>query len=140
MFILSVQNNFCTILSSYLKGYVKSEFNLFSWFPYLEKLDIFGKRSVELVWKSFSGKNNFLEPPVFWFPNSCFIWSRRIDRVGSFDLMGFRVIDIQKYKKDLLEIFFFFSFWSRHYEFMNYFEIRFFFLISSLVEFQPAKY
>ena len=30
----------------------------------------FGKIFAELVWKSFSGRNSSLEPPVFWFSNS----------------------------------------------------------------------
>ena len=30
-------------MSSYVKGYVKSKFNLFSWFPDLQNQDIFWK-------------------------------------------------------------------------------------------------
>ena len=63
--------------------------------------------SVELVWKSFSGRNNSQEPPVFSFSNMRFIClEESIKRVESFDLTGFRVIDIQKYNKNLLAIFF----------------------------------
>ena len=80
MFLLSVQNNFYIILSSYAKGYEKSESHVFSWFPCLQSLDNFGKLTVELVWKSFSGRKNSLEPPVFWFSNSRVIWSGRINQ------------------------------------------------------------
>ena len=80
MFLLSAQNNYI-ILSSY----VKSEVYVFSWFPGLQNLDISGKLNLELVWKSFSGRNNYLEPPhVFWFSSSrlCGL-EKSIKRVGS---------------------------------------------------------
>ena len=41
MFLVSAQNNFYIILSSYVKGYLKSEFHVFSWFPCLQNLAIF---------------------------------------------------------------------------------------------------
>ena len=45
-----------------------SEFDVFGWFPGLQNLDGFlmGNFLVVLVWKSFSGRNNSLEPPVFF--------------------------------------------------------------------------
>ena len=43
MFLVSAQNNFYIILSSYVKGYLKSEFHVFSWFPCLQNLAIFWK-------------------------------------------------------------------------------------------------
>ena len=47
----------------------KSEFFFFSQFPDLQNLDVFffGNFFVQLVWKSFLGRNNSLEPPVFDF-------------------------------------------------------------------------
>ena len=38
MLLLSAQNNFYIILSSYVKGYVKSEFYVFTWFPGLQPI------------------------------------------------------------------------------------------------------
>ena len=43
------------------KGLSLYEFHVFGWFPGLQNL----KFTVELVWKSFSDKNNSLELPVF---------------------------------------------------------------------------
>ena len=41
----------------------KSDFHVFDWFPGLQNVDIFlGKITVELVLKSFSGRNISLEP------------------------------------------------------------------------------
>ena len=46
----------------------------------------FGKFAVELVWKSFSGKNNSLEPPVVLVFNSrLYDLEESIKRVESFD-------------------------------------------------------
>ena len=63
MFLLSAQNNFYITLSSYVEGHVKKESSL--------KSGCFlGDFFVELIWQSFSGRYNFLEPPVFCFSNS----------------------------------------------------------------------
>ena len=43
MLLLSAQKNFYIILSSCVKGYVKSEFYVFTWFPGLQNLYIFYK-------------------------------------------------------------------------------------------------
>ena len=43
MFLLSAQNNFDFILSSYVEGHVKkikSKFHVFGWFPGLQNLDV----------------------------------------------------------------------------------------------------
>ena len=44
MFLLSVQNNFYVIMSSYVEGHVKkkfkSKFHVFRWFPGLQNLDV----------------------------------------------------------------------------------------------------
>ena len=70
MFLLNAQNNLYIRLSSYAKKF-KSEFHVFGWFPGLQNLvGFFGKFTAELVWKSFSGRNNSLEPPDFLFSNS----------------------------------------------------------------------
>ena len=74
MFLLSAQNNFYIILSSYVEGHeqINSSQNFMSLvgFQASNIWMFFFKFAAELVWKSFSGRNNFLEPPVFLFPNS----------------------------------------------------------------------
>ena len=74
MFLLSVQNNFYIIWDAYVEGHVKknSSLNLMSWvgFQASKIWMFFGKIFLELFWKSFSGRNNSLEPPNFWFHNS----------------------------------------------------------------------
>ena len=71
MFLLSAQNNFYIILSSYVEGHVKkkfkSAFHVVGWFPGLQNVDVFLEN---LLWKSFSSRNNSLEPPVFGITNS----------------------------------------------------------------------
>ena len=49
------------------KGLSLYEFHVFGWFPGLQNL----KFTVELVWKSFSDKNNSLELPVFLLYTVC---------------------------------------------------------------------
>ena len=90
MFLLSVQNNFYTILRLFVEGYVKSKSSLN--FMYLVGFQaskiwmLFGKFAVELVWKSFSGRSNSLEPLVFCFCNSrLYGLEESIKRVESFD-------------------------------------------------------
>ena len=75
MFLLSSQNNFCILLSSYVEVYVKKKFKSvfygFGWFPGLQNLNVvFGKFTLEQVLKSFVGRNNSLKPPVFGFCGS----------------------------------------------------------------------
>ena len=75
MLLLSVQNNFYIILSTYVEGHVtkkiQSELYVFGLSPGLQNLDVFyGKFTVEKVLKSFSGRNNSLKPPVFGFGDS----------------------------------------------------------------------
>ena len=69
MVLLSAQNNFYIILSSYVEGHVKkieSEFHVFGWFTGLQNLGVFfGKFTVEQVPKSFPGRTYSLKPPVF---------------------------------------------------------------------------
>ena len=121
MFLLSAQKNFYIKLSSYVKGYVKSEFHVFSWFPCLQNV-FFEKVTVELVWKSFSGRNNSLEPPVSFYFLTVVLYGleESIKRVWSFELIGFSVTDIKKLQKKSACNFFFFivkpSFWI--YEFL----------------------
>ena len=74
MFLLSAQNNFYVILSSYVEGYVKKNSSL-SFMSFLvseppKSGSFFGKFTLKLVSKSFSGKNNSLEAPAFRFLNS----------------------------------------------------------------------
>ena len=123
MFLLSAQNNFDTILRLFVEGYVKSKSSLN--FMYLVGFQ--ASKIVELVWKSFSGRNNSLEPLVFCFCSSrLYGLEESIKSVESFDWMVFGVIDIQKCKESCLD--FFFAFLSRHYGFMNCFEILNFFI------------
>ena len=127
MFLLSAQNNVCTILRLFVEGYVKSKSSLN--FMYLVGFQ--ASKIVELVWKSFSGRNNSLEPLVFCFCSSrLYGLEESIKSVESFDWMVFGVIDIQKCKESCLD--FFFAFLSRHYGFMNCFEILNF-VISNII-------
>ena len=69
MFLLSTQNNFYIILSSYIEEHVQknSSLNFMSWFPHLQSGCPFGTFNVGQVLRSFLGKNNSLKPPVFGF-------------------------------------------------------------------------
>ena len=71
MFLLSAQNNFCVILSSYVEGHVKNNSNLnfisLVGFQTSKTGCFFGKFTAEQVLKSFSGRNNSLKPPFFGF-------------------------------------------------------------------------
>ena len=67
MFLLSNQNNFYIILSSYVEGHVQknSSLNFMSLvgFQTCKIWMFFWKIFVDLFWKSFWGRNNSLEPP-----------------------------------------------------------------------------
>ena len=67
MFLLSAQNNFHVILSSYVEEHVKnklkSEFHVCSSFPGFENLVVF-------LENSFPGSTNSLKPPVSRFCDS----------------------------------------------------------------------
>ena len=85
MFLLSAQKNFYIILSSPVQGYVKRNQ---VWISCLQMVSIqpckvwmaFGKFIVELVLKSFSGRNNSLEPPDFGFLIVVYMVSGRINQ------------------------------------------------------------
>ena len=68
MFLLSAQNNFYIILSSYVDGAkkIKSEIHVFNW----KSGCFFRKFTVELVSKSFSDGNDSLDSPVLEFSNT----------------------------------------------------------------------
>ena len=74
MFLLSAQNNFYIVLSSYVQGHVKK----YSGLNFMSSVDFhaskiwmsFWKIGFEQVSKSFSGRNNSLEPSVFRLSNS----------------------------------------------------------------------
>ena len=74
MFLLSAQNNFYVILSSYVEGQVKENQLWVSclWLVSSSPKSrwFFREFFVELVRKSFSGRNNSREPPVFRFSDS----------------------------------------------------------------------
>ena len=54
-----------------MKKKIKPEFHVFGWFPGLKNMDVFlGKFTAELVLKSFLGRYNSLEVPLFEFFNS----------------------------------------------------------------------
>ena len=75
MFLLSVQNNFYIILSSYVERHAKqnSSLNFMSLVGFQASeiwiFFFFGKLTAQQVLKSFSDRKNFLKPPVFWFSN-----------------------------------------------------------------------
>ena len=115
MFQLSTQSNFYFLLSSYVEDYVKKESILnfmssvlVSWSP--KSRYFFGKFTIELVWKSFSGRNNSLEPSVFWFSNGrLYDLEESIKRVESFVWIDFGVNRHSNMpKKIYLPVFFFF--------------------------------
>ena len=54
MFPLSAQNNFCSVLSSYVEGHMQKisslNFYVFGWFPGLQNLDVFME---QFLWNYF---------------------------------------------------------------------------------------
>ena len=126
VFLLSAQDNFYIILSSYgmwKKGHVKKN-QVWIWCLWLVSRSpksgcFFGKIFVELVYKPFSGKNNSLEPPVFWFSNTlpCGLEeSRELISLIRW-VLGNRYSKIWKISANN----FFFAFLSDHYGFRNCF-------------------
>ena len=116
MFLLS---NFYFLLSSYVEDYVKKESILnfmssvlVSWSP--KSRYFFGKFTIELVWKSFSGRNNSLEPSVFWFSNGrLYDLKESIKRVESIVWIDFGVNRHSNMpKKIYFAWFFFWRFWA----------------------------
>ena len=93
---------------------------------------------VELVWKSFSGRNNSLEPPVFWFCSSRFygLEESRWLRAWLNEFWGNKHSKMQRISGSN----FFFHFWATIMDLRTIWNTEFFFLISSLEEFQPVKY
>ena len=71
MYLLSAQSDFYIILSSYVESHVKknSSVNFMSSVGFRPPKSecFFGKFTAEQVFKSFSGRNNSLQPPVFGF-------------------------------------------------------------------------
>ena len=66
--MLSAQNKFYIILSSYVKELVKKKFKFkfHGWFPGLQNLAVlFGKFTCGASFESFPGRTNSLKPPVF---------------------------------------------------------------------------
>ena len=80
---------------------------------------------VELVWKSFSGRNNSLEPPVFLFCSSRFYGLEESRWLRAW-LNGFWDNKHSKLQR-ISASNSFFAFLSHHYGFTNYFEIQNFF-------------
>ena len=74
MFLLSNQNNFYLIMSSYVEGYVKKNISLnfmsLAGFQAFKIDMIFGKLTADQDLKSFLGKNNSLKPLFFGFCDS----------------------------------------------------------------------
>ena len=61
---------YVTICGRTYEKKLKSEFHVFGLFPGLQNLIFFEKFTAEIVFKSFSCRNNPLEVPVFGFANS----------------------------------------------------------------------
>ena len=74
MFLLSAQNNFYVIMSSYVEGHVKKNpsLNFLSLvgFQASKICKFFRKFTGEQVLKSFLSRNNSLKPPLVGFCNS----------------------------------------------------------------------
>ena len=126
MFLLSAQNNFYIILSSYVEGYVKkfkSEFHVFGWFLGLKNLDVFRKpfcgASLEIIFKQkqFHRASFFLF--LFFFLDFLMVFHMVWKNQRSWELWldGFWGNRHLKIKKISAKIFF--AFLSRHYGFTN---------------------
>ena len=131
MFLLSAENNFHIILTSYVEGNVikVQVWTLCRWLVVRSPKSgcCFGKFTVEQVLKSFSGRNNSLKPPDFEFCDSL-----PCDLEESIELRALSswVLGIQICKKNLPTICFVFL--SGHYGFTNYFDILIF-LFSNII-------
>ena len=117
----------------------KPEFHYFVWFTCLQNLDVFlGKFSAELVLKSFSGRNNSLEPLFLDFLTVFHMIWRNQESFESW-LVGLWVRRHSKMQKNSANNFF--AFLSCHYGSTSYFEILIF-TFSNIIpqKFQPVKY
>ena len=117
MFLLSAQDNFYIRLSTYVEGHVKkkSSLNFMSsvGFQASKMWTFLWKFIVELVWKSFLGRNNSLESPVFSYFLTVFhmVWKNQ-ESCESW-LVGFWVSRYSKTGKiSTIFFFFFFHFWA----------------------------
>ena len=120
-----------------------SDFHVSSWFPGLQNHHVFLEFFGELVWELFSGRNNSLEPPVFWFSNSLPYVLEESRELRALIRWALGVTDIQKCKEIQLTIFFFFffTFWASIMDLQIALKYSIlFFLISYLEEFHPVKY
>ena len=126
MFLLSAQNNFCIIMSSYVERHIqknfKYKFHVFGWFPSLQNLHVFlGKFTAEPVLKSFLGRDNSLKLPFLDF---VIVFHFFLKNQESWVLWwdGFCSNRHSKKQKSSAGVFFL-TFLSCHYWFMNCFEI-----------------
>ena len=87
MFLVSAQNNFYIILSSYVKGYLKSEFHVFSWFPCLQNLAIFWKTYCRASLETLS-LENLLAIFLFFFFFFAFL-SCHFGLMNCFEILNF---------------------------------------------------
>ena len=85
MFLVSAQNNFYIILSSYVKGYMKSESHVFNWFPCLQNLDMFWKTYCRANLGILSLENLLAIFLSFFF----FISNRHYGFMNCFEILNF---------------------------------------------------
>ena len=132
MLLLSTQNNFYIILTSYVQEqwekFSISEYHASGWFPISGCF--FEKNTAEPILQTFPARSNFLESPFLGFVTVFILIilqeSRKL-RILISSVFGYLVF---KNPPTILTL---------HYEFNNYFEIlNFIFLIPSKEVFQPV--
>ena len=128
MFLLSGKTNFYITKFVCKRLWVMWNLNFMSSvvFQASKTYIFFGNLTAELVWKSFSGRNNSLQPPtVFWFSSYLIVvymvWKNQSRELGTL-IRWVLESQTSKMQKNLLAMFFFVL--SRHYGFMKCFQIK----------------
>ena len=128
MFLLSGKTNFYIIKFKCKRLWVMWNLNFMSSvvFQASKTYIFFGNLTAELVWKSFSGRNNSLQPPtIFWFSSYLIVvymvWKNQSRELGTL-IRWVLESQTSKMQKNLLAMFFFVL--SRHYGFMDCFQIK----------------
>ena len=130
-------------INSRVRAYAKISslnFLCFVGFQASEIWMLFGKFTAELVWKSFSGRNNSLESPFFDFVTVYHMAWKNEERCGSW-LLEFWVSRRLKMQKNICQQFFCACFWAAIMNLLITLKHQFvLFLIPCLEEFRPVKY
>ena len=128
MFLLSGKTNFYIIKFICKRLWVTWNLNLMSSvvFQASKTYIFFGNLTAELVWKSFSGRNNSLQSPtVFWFSSYLIVvymvWKNQSRELRTLIRWVLGSQTFKNAKKSACNVFFVLS---RHYGFMNCFQIK----------------